>query len=633
MQIINVDLVPGKVMPILHASQFDVGRSLGVKLYNGGAVYDLTGAEVVSISVRKPDGNIVTETLTNAGGNELEIITTEQMTACAGASLCEIKIEDSGDVIGSANFVLEVEEDPLDGGIASQSEIDNLATQIADINNDIVPPLVVAEVANQYDSGNVIFDNEPTTGHGNGYTVTSEGIENAIDNALDMTDTASGAIATFESEYALPLRDLEIEINAVQEAGTPTPSSPKLISGFTGANIHVADDETPHVIDNVTAISWQSEAGTVYGGSLDVTTGVLTVTHGIKLVKYSEGQALTIEGVLLFRFEINDIKESSLTRSFICSHFFKPSGFIGQTPSQNGMITNQYYNTYNVCMRNDALTTAKEWQTWLTAEEANGTPVQLVYELATPVTYQLTPTQISAIVGTNNVFTDTNGDTSLEYYTKRGEQTVRIAEGVAVDVINNKNIDNLTTTNKTLVGAVNEVDGAVSAIGTALNGKADSSSLATVATSGNYSDLSNKPTIDSALDNTSENAVQNKAIATAIGNLSSLATTHKDSLVNAVNDVNTKVGTKADSSTALKREDGSGAGSGQTFTMETGGSTNACWLVFFGGTYVGVITIFNTSIAIAKLAGSLTATASLSGTTITISLSGAPWTQLRYVKL
>lgn len=122
-------------------------------------------------------------------------------------------------------------------------------------------------------------------------------------------------------------------------------------------------------------------------------------------------------------------------------------------------------------------------------------------------------------------------------------------------------------------------------------------------------------------------------VKTAIGNLSSLTTTHKDSLVNAVNDVNTAVGTKADASTALKREIGSGAGSGQTFTMDTGGSTNACWLVFFGGTYVGVITIFNTSIALARLAGSLTATASLSGTTITISLSGAPWTQLRYVKL
>lgn len=191
MQIINVDLIPGKVMPILHASQFDVGRSLGVKLYNGGAVYDLTGAEVVSVSVRKPDGNIVTEALTNAGGSLVEIITTEQMTACAGCSLCEIKIENAGDVIGTANFVLDVEEDPTNGGIASQSEINNLATQVANL------------VSEQYDSGNVIFDADPTAGHGNGYTVTSEGIKNALDainnpdaSAVNYDNTDSGLTAT-----------------------------------------------------------------------------------------------------------------------------------------------------------------------------------------------------------------------------------------------------------------------------------------------------------------------------------------------------------------------------------------------------------------------------------------------------
>ena len=190
MQIINVDLIPGKVMPILHASQFDKGRSLGVKLYNGGAVFELSGAETLTAAVRKPDGNIVTETLTNAGGSLVEIITTEQMTACAGCSLCEIKIENAGDVIGTANFVLDVEEDPTNGGIESESEINNLATQVAQL------------VSEQYDSGNVIFDNEPTEGHGNGYTVTSEGIKAALDainnpdaSAVNYDNTDSGLTA------------------------------------------------------------------------------------------------------------------------------------------------------------------------------------------------------------------------------------------------------------------------------------------------------------------------------------------------------------------------------------------------------------------------------------------------------
>lgn len=52
-----------------------------------------------------------------------------------------------------------------------------------------------------------------------------------------------------------------------------------------------------------------------------------------------------------------------------------------------------------------------------------------------------------------------------------------------------------------------------------LNAKANSNSLSTVATSGSYNDLSNKPTIptvDSSLSTTSTNAIQNKAVTTAI---------------------------------------------------------------------------------------------------------------------
>ena len=36
------------------------------------------------------------------------------------------------------------------------------------------------------------------------------------------------------------------------------------------------------------------------------------------------------------------------------------------------------------------------------------------YPLATPITYQLTPTEVSQIVGVNNVWADT-GDTHLKY--------------------------------------------------------------------------------------------------------------------------------------------------------------------------------------------------------------------------
>ena len=48
---------------------------------------------------------------------------------------------------------------------------------------------------------------------------------------------ASGPIANFETELARPLEALKVGIVATQESGTPTPSSPKAISGWSEVNI------------------------------------------------------------------------------------------------------------------------------------------------------------------------------------------------------------------------------------------------------------------------------------------------------------------------------------------------------------------------------------------------------------
>ena len=184
MESFNLNIIPGKDRPVCHASQFDIGRTIHVNLFEGFNVFTLDGTEVISISVRKPDGNVVTEAVTNTSDSYVEFVTTEQMTACSGSNLCELKLEKGADVIGTMNFILEVEQDPLDGGVQSDTNIHNLQTQVAD--------LVAIEVADQYDSGNVIFDNTPTAGHGIGYAVTSEGVKNAVDAAVSTLEAIVG---------------------------------------------------------------------------------------------------------------------------------------------------------------------------------------------------------------------------------------------------------------------------------------------------------------------------------------------------------------------------------------------------------------------------------------------------------
>lgn len=131
MEQINVDLIPGKVLQVCHASQYDIGRTIRINLFEGGQVYTFDGTQAAQLKVRKTDGNVVTAALTAASGTSyVEIETTQQMTACAGLNMCDIVIIDSSNSISTANFVLSVEEDPLNGGVNSESEIHDLQEQV-----------------------------------------------------------------------------------------------------------------------------------------------------------------------------------------------------------------------------------------------------------------------------------------------------------------------------------------------------------------------------------------------------------------------------------------------------------------------------------------------------------------------
>ena len=172
MEILNLNLIPNGTNPVVHCSQYDEGRVFRFNLFNGSAVYVLDGTETIECDVKKPDGNIVTVAVPNTSDSYIDVTSTLQMCACSGNSLGTIKITKGGTELYTLNFLLSCERSPLENGIESDSAIHNLETQISNA------------VADQYDSNNVIFDNDPTTGHGIGYTVTSEGIKTAIDNAI-----------------------------------------------------------------------------------------------------------------------------------------------------------------------------------------------------------------------------------------------------------------------------------------------------------------------------------------------------------------------------------------------------------------------------------------------------------------
>lgn len=72
------------------------------------------------------------------------------------------------------------------------------------------------------------------------------------------------------------------------------------------------------------------------------------------------------------------------------------------------------------------------------------------------------------------------------------------------------------------------------------NNKLWANNVSTVALTGNYGDLNNKPVIDTTLNNSSTNAVQNKAIATAVNNINSSITSIQGDISSLEWDTNTK---------------------------------------------------------------------------------------------
>lgn len=137
MESIDLNLIPGESYPVCHVSQFDNGREIKANLFDGSAVYTLDGTETLILNVRKPDAHIISRTITNPAESYVIISTTIEMTACYGNVLCELRISKGSSIIGTSNFIMEVEEDPLNGGVTTLEAYSDLQQQVEDIVNNL----------------------------------------------------------------------------------------------------------------------------------------------------------------------------------------------------------------------------------------------------------------------------------------------------------------------------------------------------------------------------------------------------------------------------------------------------------------------------------------------------------------
>lgn len=240
--------------------------------------------------------------------------------------------------------------------------------------------------------------------------------ERSANGTLTLTDDAVKVYAYMSSSSysdgkTVIFSNIQVELGSTATTYEPY-SNICPISGRTGLNVYVSP--TSNVADATTyAVDWTTPAGTVYGGTLDVVTGVLTVDR-VNLGLGTLNWSMSSSHIFMSSKPSPAIYEPDRTEIAILCDMLNPVPY-------NALGANDFC----ICSIFSGVTASGSF--WAKASsypdaasfKAAMSGAQCVSKLATPLTYQLTPQEVEALVGTNNVWSS-SGDVSVTVVTPLG---------------------------------------------------------------------------------------------------------------------------------------------------------------------------------------------------------------------
>ena len=178
-------------------------------------------------------------------------------------------------------------------------------------------------------------------------------------------------------------------------------------NGLSGVSINYPSTDTSYHAYNGQTYTIQFKDGDnpliVYGGSLDVVSGELTVDRAGVVFDGSNDENW-VDNMFQYGYSIN--KGSFKSNVEGQSNYLKYSF--------GGLSDGSYYiGTSYLNVRLDSITSLADFKTYLSSN-----PLQICSELATPTTIQLTPTVVKSLRGKNNVFADSGNILDLSYLAK-----------------------------------------------------------------------------------------------------------------------------------------------------------------------------------------------------------------------
>ena len=106
-----LNLIPSSYIPEVHLSQYDVGRSIPFKLMDGNSEYSVPSGANIKILATKPSG-LGFEVACTFSGNIVTLVNTETMSNEAGRFRAELRITSGNVILGTSNFIMNVERSP-----------------------------------------------------------------------------------------------------------------------------------------------------------------------------------------------------------------------------------------------------------------------------------------------------------------------------------------------------------------------------------------------------------------------------------------------------------------------------------------------------------------------------------------
>lgn len=154
-----------------------------------------------------------------------------------------------------------------------------------------------------------------------------------------------------------------------------------------------------------------TSAGTVYGGTLDAVSGKLVVDRAsvdLGSLSWSLGSTGYFNGYLasVANTIVRPLDYSSLCDGAITTAYSQVSSNAVYNNTTDGVFAIRSANG-NVWVRDNRYSDATSFKTAVTG-------VLLVYPIITPVEYQLTPSQITSLLGVNHIWADC-GEVAVEY--------------------------------------------------------------------------------------------------------------------------------------------------------------------------------------------------------------------------